>query len=93
MSSVAAPPEKRKFLDDIGSYRSSGIHAYNTESEQYEEAMLTQATALQNNIEESQSRIKDLFEALRVTEEQRGAWWDRCFGLIDEAGLSSESSF
>ena len=72
--------------------RSSGIHALNIQSEQHEEAIQTQATTLQNSLEESQSRIKDLFEALRVAEEKRNAWWDECFALVDEAGSFPEFS-
>ncbi|KAF8334215.1 uncharacterized protein EI90DRAFT_3051496 [Cantharellus anzutake] len=75
---------------DADKYVSSGIHAFNEISKKYEAAAQNQAESIQKGLEESQSRIKDLFEELRMAEERRNAWWDRCFALIAEAEKLAE---
>lgn len=60
---------------------------YDQASEDWEAAVQQQADEMLGEaIEESQMRIKGIFEELKDLEERRAEWWARVEGLVDEAG-------
>lgn len=67
---------------------------YDEASEEWEAALHQQADDLLGDaFEESQMRIKEIFEELKVLEERRADWWARVEGLVDEAGEFARADF
>jgi len=73
-------------------FKRDGFVAYNGASEDFDRLLQEQSLEFADAIEGSQTRIKAIFEALRVQDERRKEWWDRYAALIDRTAAIGDAA-